>query len=409
MSFKDRFNDLKLQNISDNILSQKAEQIKSQNPIADSIKSKLSSKIASVPVWFDYSEDEKLALISSFFDNWLKESDVSLSEDERARFIDSLKNSAYGFGELDSVLSDDLVSEIFISAGSPVKIRKSGEILSTDISITAPDILVSRLKKVAGLEANKQVLKFIYANLIITMVLPPVSNLFIAIKKKTRKNTDFEFLLNNNKIDQNIYSFLVSLINNKKNILISGGTDCGKTSYIESFYNILQNSILLQNTNFIDKKSFICGGLCEEELKNLINAVARTNPDYLVCDMNNGYLSVDGCALISTMRAESAVFAVTKLAANNASASKMTEKQAKADIASHFDYIIHLNNEMFISSIAEFSLNKAGSLVMTEILSYKDGVYAYNFPEEMPVLPSKQVKSAAVESLSPNSFKARFK
>ena len=89
------------------------------------------------------------------------------------------------------------------------------------------------------------------------------------------------------------------------------------------------------------------------------------------------------------------------------------EKQAKAAIGENFDYIIHLEEDLFISSISEFSLNKAGSLVMTEILKRTENEYTYEFPEpaankeeQVPVLASQPEQS---EPLSSNSFKSRFK
>lgn len=410
MSFKDRFNDLKFQNTTDNIAFQSAETIESKNPIIDNIKLKLSAKIASIPVWFEYSQQEKQDLISSFFDNWLKESDIDLSDGERTKFIQVLQASAYGFGQLDSFLSDPLVREVFIFSGLPVKINKNGEIISADIAITDSDTLVSRLKEAAGLKSlDKPVLKFCYSNLLITMVLPPVSSPFIAVKKKTRKNTDFEFLLKNNKIDENIYSFIYSLVKNRKNILISGDTDSGKSSYIEAIYSLLNDSVLLQNSNFIDTNSFICEGLGADDLQNIVVALNSVSPEYIVCDLNNGYSNVTGSGLISSVRASSITSAITQIAVSTAAVRKITEKQAKADIASHFDYIIHLTNDMFISSIAEFSLNKAGSLILTEILSYKDGTYLYKFPEYNAVSDEKETKTSDDKNIQAGSFKARFK
>lgn len=412
MSFKERFNNLKSQNITENIVPRNSATVASKNPITDNIKSKLSDKIASIPVWFEYSDQEKQNLISSFFDNWLKESDISLSEEEKLRFLSGLSNAAYGFGQLDLFLSDDLVREVFIFTGLPVKINQNGEIISTDITIADPDKLVNRLKQAAGITSDdKPVLKFVYWNLIITMVLPPVSRPFIVIKKKTRKHTDFEFLLKTNRIDKNIYSFFLSLIKDRKNILISGDTDSGKTSYIEAVYSLLQNSVLLQNTNFIDKSSFVCSVLSPEDLQNLVAALVAASPEYIVFDLNNGYSNASRCGLISSVRASTVMMAISQIATTTAASQKITEKQAKADIAAHFDYIIHLNKDMYISSISEFSLNKAGSLVITEILSYKDGVYTYKFPEYDNDSDSKAIEAlnSDTKNILSGSFKSRFK
>lgn len=415
MGFKDRFKDLQPQKIDNNALSEKdaAGSKEPVNPLIDSLKLKLSVKIASIPVWFDYSEEEKQGLIKSFFENWLKESDLKLSEDEKFRLTDSLYSSIYGFGVLDTLLSDVAVTELFISETSNVKIRKNSELILSEVKIADTVDLVNRLKKSAGIFSEKPVLKFVLRNLIITIVQPPVGETFIAIRKKTRKHTDFAYLLENHKIDEYIYSFLITLINEKKNILISGAVEAGKTSYIEALYSAMKNSVIIQNTNFIEEKSYICGGLDDEELENLISALSAQTPDYIVFDMNSGYSQDVACGVVSSVRADSPMLAVTKLASNSAAAQKITEKQAKADIAERFSYIMQIEKDLFISSISEFSLNKAGSLVMTEILKRSEGEYTYTFAETNEKLqqsdsnPEQPVIQP--EPVSPNSFKSRFK
>lgn len=415
MGFKDRFKDLQPQKIDNNALSEKdsAGSKEPVNPLIDSLKLKLSVKIASIPVWFDYSEEEKQGLIKSFFENWLKESDLKLSEDEKFRLTDSLYSSIYGFGVLDTLLSDVAVTELFISETSNVKIRKNSELILSEVKIADTVDLVNRLKKSAGIFSEKPVLKFVLRNLIITIVQPPVGETFIAIRKKTRKHTDFAYLLENHKIDESIYSFLITLINEKKNILISGAVEAGKTSYIEALYSAMKNSVIIQNTNFIEEKSYICGGLDDEELENLISALSAQTPDYIVFDMNSGYSQDVGCGVVSSVRADSPMLAITKLASNSAAAQKITEKQAKADIAERFSYIMQIEKDLFISSISEFSLNKAGSLVMTEILKRSEGEYTYTFAETNEKLqkadsnPEQPVIQP--EPVSPNSFKSRFK
>ncbi len=416
MGFKDRFRGLEPQNIVEEyeaensvLPSQTAE-----NSIEVELKLKLSSKIATIPVWFEYSEAEKKGLIKSFFENWVRESGINLSNDDKINATDKLYNSIYGFGALDAVLSEPSVTQVFIRANNPLKIKKNEENVTSDIELGDINELAERLKKAASIFSDKPVLKFGYRNLIITLVMQPVGDTFIAINKKTRQNTDFGFLLQHNKINENIYDFLISLINEKKNLLISGPSESGKTSYLESFYSAIKNSVLLQNTKFLEEKSYICGGLEEEELQNLISALSAENPEYLVYDFNNGYYNKSSVsAIISTVRADSPMLAVTKIASNSAARDKITEKQAKAAIGENFDYIIHLEENLFISSISEFSLNKAGSLVMTEILKRTENEYTYEFPEpaankeeQVPVLASQPEQS---EPLSSNSFKSRFK
>ena len=84
---------------------------------------------------------------------------------------------------------------------------------------------------------------------------------------------------------------------------------------------------------------------------------------------------------------------------------KLTEKQAKAKIADLFDYVIQLDKEMFIDRISECSLNKSGSLVLTDVLVHEQNGYMYNLPSQGEVPLQTDTPG---ENL-PKSFKERFK
>ena len=374
MGFKDRFKDIKpvIRPVEKTI-----EQV--LIPELEDIKKKLCDKISNIPVWFEYSDVEKNELIAAFVDNSLKNSDVQLSDNEKSEFISELEASVYGFGELDILLSDKNITSLTIKDCSPIVIDCKGEKRETKLIIENISSLKDKLLKLSGAENCKHVIKFAFKNLFITMVLPPVSEVYIYIKKKNRQITDFEYLLQNNKIDHKIYEFLISLINDKKNILISGKSDCGKTSYTEAFLNAMSDFTLLQENCFLEHKSFICGNLDEDEFLNLMDIVNTCASEYVIFDLNNGYYDTDNHSVITTLRADTVLYAITQLSGNEAAKRKLTEKQAKAKIAANFDYIIQLDDEMFISSISEFSLNKSGSLVITEILKRNENEYSYDF------------------------------
>lgn len=380
MGFKDRFRDLEpIADMVDAELQETTTVIETQkNPIFDNLKRKLSDKISTIPVWFEYSDDEKKELTKTFVQTCLKDSGISLSQDEQSDYVENLLHSVFGFGETDLLLSDSSITTLTIRENCPVVIERNNETLISDIVVKQMSLLCDKLLKLSGIKSKKAVVRFGFRNLIITMILPPVSEPLIMIKKKNRETTDFEYLLQNNIIDVNIYSFLISLINDKKNILISGKSDSGKTSYIEAFTSAIPNYTLLQENGVINSKSFVCGNLSDDEFENLIDVVNTSDADYVICDLNSGFFNVENKSLISTLRADSPVFAVTKLAGNEIAKRKLTEKQAKSVIASKFDYIIQLDNNLLISSISEFSTNKACSLVITEILKRVENSYKYS-------------------------------
>lgn len=395
MAFKDRFRDIQPAAGADYV-----KPVTQPPSVIGDIKSKLFLKVSLIPVWFEYSEAEKKHLISAFLETYLKENDISLTEDEKFNCVNQLSNAVYGFGELDSLLEDEGISSITIMQNQSVLIEQNGEKIYSDVKLENLPRLCERLAVLSGMK--KDVRKFSFKNLVITMSVPPVSDIFIYIKKLNRENTDFEYLLENHIIDENIYSFLISLINDKKSFLISGAAESGKSSYADSFLSAVSGYTLMQECSFINAKSFVCGNLSSDEFENLLGAVLQKGEDYLICDLNSGYYCNENVPLISTIRAESSVSAITRLSGESVAKRKLTEKQAKAEIGKRFDYLIQLDKNLYISSIVELSLNKAGSLVMNEILKREDGKYSYDFPEI-------QIEETIQPDAPASSFKSRFR
>lgn len=382
MAFKDRFKNIAPAAVMVEENPQNHVEIE-QPPklsVTEEIKRTLAGKIALIPVWFEYSDEEKVSLVETFLETNYKDMDKTLSVEERNQFVNELLQSVYGFGELDIILADPKVSCVTIKEGGLSVFDLNNQQLACDIEIKNVSSLCEKLKALSGLDSGKTVLKFCFKNLVISLILPPVSEMFIHIKKLRKNSIDFTYLVQSGKIDEKILEFLLSLVKNKKSILISGLLDSGKTSYVEAFLGLLESYSLFHENGFLKSKGFLCSNLDSDEFENLLDAVKSEKTDYYIFDLNNGY-SISDIAVISTIRADSAVHAVTRLAGIEASKQKITEKQSKADIASNFDYIIHLD-KLYIASLLKLSLNKAGSLVMSEVLKHSDEGYNYNFEDK---------------------------
>ncbi len=405
MAFKDRFKETIIQPVESIMESGVAET--SQPDFIEDLKRMLFHKLSAVPVWFEYSEDEKTSLIETFLTNYLKESGMTLDEDKKIPLVNNLLKSAYGFGELDLLLSDETVSSVIIKENEKVLVERNGNLSESDVPVKSVEDLCDKFLKIAGVSQETKVAKVTFRNLIATVIKPPVSHYTVVIKKKNREVTTFNYLVENGFVDEKIRAFLLSLLNNKKNILISGSSNSGKTSYAESFLEHIKIPLLLLETKSLNRESFVCSGLNDDEFCNLIDTLSLFESDYLICDLNNGFSDIEHKPLLSTFRAESISNAVSKLANGLAAKNKLTDKQAKALIASKFDYIIHLDS-MYIASVSELSLNKSGSLILNEVITCADGQYSYDLPEvETPAAEIREI-TPQIPVLD-GSFAARFR
>ena len=375
MALKDRFNNF--ENIED--LSADGTQKPSMSattlveadlgPVFDELALSLSQKVASIPVWFEYSEAEQRKLISDFLIYKLENeySDISFSNEEKEHIISLFMNSVHGFGELDYFISKDDVRAVCVNSDGSIFTDRNSGFVKEDAVLT--DSQFEKLYSAIRRKINKPDMLFgqIRLNkLVITLFSPPVCHEKILFEKLKTEKVDFKFLLADESINSDIYKFIKKLIDEKKNILIAAPASAGKTALISAISNEINQDnrvALFENYPIINSK-----------YDYVINDTEYM-PVVLSEYFGNGYFA--------DVEADSLTQAITKLAGYKVYNEKCTEKQAKAYIASRFNYIFLLQkseNSLFkIASVVELSLNKSGSLILTENLKYEDGSYWYNF------------------------------
>lgn len=418
MAIKDRFKNIPLPEIEEESLSEEQISVSSadSNSIyADLIKT-LSQKIASIPVWFEYTKEEQHTLISSYVSRKLCELGLTFSDEEKEKFISLFLNSVYGFGALDFLIVRDDISSIFVNCKGKVEIEKDGVIELSDIEIDEKQFnkIKEALLKASGSDNASGIVNVKIEHLLVTMLLPPVCEPKIVIKKLSRRKFDFEYLNACGMLSKPAVELIKSFLNEKKNILITGKIDSGKSALLSAIINELadKRSALLQEFPMIKPQgqveTFSAGGLKEGEFEKLISTVISTLPEYLFADLNfvkytdfimNSLSGLNG--FVSTIRANSVVSAIVKLASSAVYSEKCTEKTAKANIAKVFDYIIYIDGCKLVS-ITSFSLNKAGSLMLSEIEIPED---ITSQPEAFPD-PQASLKASPLTEYS--SFRSRF-
>ncbi len=392
----------------------------------------LSQKIATIPIWFDYSKDEQQELIMSFLNSKLNEqfSEIKLTSAEKERISSMFFTSVYGFGSLDFLISQKDVSKIFVNSPADIYVEKNGIIEKSDVVIdkTQFDTLLVRLIEMSG--KSSSVITFRLNNLLVTILREPVCRTKLILKKVSDTLFDFGYFERRDILDSNISEFLKTLIENRKKVLISSPVQCGKTAFLNAFINeaddnarmLLFEEGSLINTKKADINRFDVEDLTEKEQRDLITAALYYNPEYIFSDINSIGFNIEISELlsgdtgfVSTVRANSPNEALSFYTSVLVSRLKCTEKLAKMQFAKDYDYIVQLekNDDLFvINSVTEVSTNKAGTPVFAEKLSFKSGEYKYNFVSDKTEV--EQVNNAkepeVTKEITPKkvSFQARF-
>ena len=168
---------------------------------------------------------------------------VYCSIDQRVSIVQQVYSSIRGFGLLDTIISDDTITEVMINGHENIFIEQNGRLFKLDKKFESQrrlEDVIQRIVGLAGREVNQ-------ANPIcdtrlpdgsrVNVVLPPISlcGPILTIRKFSKKPMTIEKLIEYGSITQEIADKLELLVKAKYNIFISGGTGSGKTTFFFFF------------------------------------------------------------------------------------------------------------------------------------------------------------------------------
>ena len=357
-------------------------------------KKLLLEKIDSTPVWFEYSKNRQKELIKSFIDGKILAENIQISDIDKDLMVDNLINSITNFGAVQDLLDKDNVQAVIINGTKSVHIEINGKILNTEINLSEKQLrfLISSISAMSGIEEFKGIKNFVINNYSISVLGNDIcSGTNITIKKQIKLDSDF--LIKNGTMSKEIYDFLISAIDMKKNIIISGSINSGKTTLIDALMpNSLKNkrAFLLENESQIttDFNTLV-------KLKNeagVIPYVAKSSPEYLVCDLN--YIEpefIDMKGVLLSVRANSADIALQALI-GMCVVGGLPAKFAKTKALKNFDYIVQLGKGedgiIRVTSIIELSPAKTMQASVKTVAKYVDGQYVSEIPQPITSIRS---------------------
>ncbi len=306
-----------------------------------------------------------------------KESEIAsryLSINERINIANRTFNSIRGFGILDSIMSDENVTEVMINGYNNIFIEKNGKLLKLDDRFDSEEKLNDIIQRIVG-KAGKEVNQ---ANPIVdtrlpdgsrvNVVLPPISldGATVTIRKFSKTPMTMERLIEYNSITKEIADVLKYLVEAKYNIFISGGTGSGKTTFLNALSNFIPKDervitiedsaelqiVGIENLVRLETRNANTTGVGELTIRDLIKSALRMRPERIVVGevrgkealdmlqaMNTGH---DGS--LSTGHANSTIDMLSRLETMVLTGSEGLPLIAvRQQIASAIDIIIHLS------------------------------------------------------------------
>ncbi len=166
-----------------------------------------------------------------------------MGREERAGIIEEVLNEALGLGPLEQLLEDPAVTEIMVNGHRRIYIEKNGKTQISPVTFTSNFHLrkvIERIVQPLGRQINESV-PYVDARLKdgsrVNAVIEPlaIDGPAVTIRKFRKTPVTAETYVNEWKaITPNMMEFLRICVQNKLNIIISGGTGSGKTTLLNT-------------------------------------------------------------------------------------------------------------------------------------------------------------------------------
>ena len=346
-----------------------------------------------------------------------KTKDGFFSIEEKVQIVQEIYGSIRGFGILDSILSDDNVTEVMINGPDNIFIEKNGTLTKLNRKFESQRRLEDIIQRIVGLagrevnQANPIVDTRLPDGSRVNVVLPPIAlcGPTVTIRKFSKEPMTIDKLISYGSLTQEIADKLECLVKAKYNIFISGGTGSGKTTFLNALSNYIpktervitiEDSAELQITGIENLVSMECrnangAGAGAITIRDLIKSSLRMRRERIVVGevrggealdmlqaMNTGH---DGS--LSTGHANSTHDMLSRLETMVLQGADGLPLEAiRQQIASAVDIIVHL------SRLRDHSRK---TMEITEVLGYRDGEIQLN-----PLYVFEEDENSTLEKVS---------
>lgn len=175
-----------------------------------------------------------------------KTKDGFFSIEEKVQMVQEIYGSIRGFGILDSILSDDNVTEVMINGPDNIFIEKNGTLIKLNRKFESQRRLEDIIQRIVGLagrevnQANPIVDTRLPDGSRVNVVLPPIAlcGPTVTIRKFSKEPMTIHKLISYGSLTQEIADKLECLVKAKYNIFISGGTGSRKDDLFECTFQL---------------------------------------------------------------------------------------------------------------------------------------------------------------------------
>lgn len=166
---------------------------------------------------------------------------------DRKNLVKRVLDEVVGLGPLEDLIADESVSEIMVNSYDEIFVERKGQLQKSTVTFTSNQAVLSAIERIVTPigrridESSPMVDARLKDGSRVNAVIPPLAlkGANITIRKFSKKKMVGEDLVNFGSMTPVMLDFLKTIVEEKANIIISGGTGSGKTTLL----NVMSNYI----------------------------------------------------------------------------------------------------------------------------------------------------------------------
>jgi pilus assembly protein CpaF len=328
-----------------------------------------------------------------------------LNRMERERLIDEVLDETFGFGPLEMLLKDPTVSDILVNGPYKVYVERRGKLEKTDVKFRDNQHLMQIIDRIVSKVGRRvdETSPMVDARLPdgsrVNAIIPPLAldGPSLSIRRFGTNPLKLEDLLSFKAFTPEMAMVLEAAIKARLNIIISGGTGCGKTTLLNTLSAFIPNDerivtiedaaeLQLQQEHVVrlETRPPNIEGKGAVTTRDLVRNALRMRPERIIIGECRGAEALDMLQAMNTGHAGS----MTTLHANSTrdaqarletmimmAGMELPLKAMRQQIASSVDIIIQANRlqggPRKVTSITEICGMEQDVIIMQDIFRYK--------------------------------------
>lgn len=267
------------------------------------------------------SIEQVRSAIDEYTQSILTDQDIPLSAADNIQLIDDLLYEILGLGPLTPLMTDPNVSDILVNGPYMVYVERKGRLESTDIKFIDEDHLMRSIERILSGSGRRvdESRPMADARLPdgsrVNVIIPPLSvhGATISIRRFAVKQFNLDSLVTAGALNYEAATFLKLAVEGRLNIIVSGGTGSGKTTFLNAIaenISAAERIITIEDTAelklphehlvSLEARPENVEGEGEITIRQLVRNALRMRPDRIIVGESRGSEALDMMQAMNT-------------------------------------------------------------------------------------------------------------